>query len=99
MIKEEMLNEAKAYGKAMSLCYPMERDDYEKAFLEGAKKMEGYARQQAIAFDIWKRQNGYLIDPDGEVYLKLIVEGDKARNEPVSVDAVYNQFIKECDKE
>jgi hypothetical protein len=60
--------------------------------------MSEYAKQQAIEFDIWKRQNGYLIDPGGEVYLKLIVEGDKARNEPVSADAVYNQFIESQNK-
>lgn len=60
--------------------------------------MDEYAKQQAIAFDVWKRENCYTIDPSGEWYIKLIIEGDSARTETVLVDDVYSRFIDEQEK-
>jgi hypothetical protein len=60
--------------------------------------MDEYTKQQAIAFDIWKRENGYLIDPSGEHYLKIVIDGDFAHNEIVLVDKTYDQFIESQNK-
>jgi hypothetical protein len=86
MIKDEILDRV-----SMATC---DHTDFDGIY----KAMDEYAKQQAIAFDVWKRQNGYLIDPEGMVYLKLIIEGNNARNEPVSSDTVYNQFIESQSK-
>lgn len=68
-------------------------------FGEGLHRaMDEFAKQQAIAFDVWKRMNLYTLDYPNSRYIKLIVSGDKARTEMVPVDDVYAQFIEQQNK-
>jgi hypothetical protein len=60
--------------------------------------MDEYAKQQAIEFDVWKRNNCYTIDACGDAYIKLAVEGDSAITYPVPANAVYRQFIESQNK-
>jgi len=65
------------------------------------KAMDEYAKQQAIAFDIWKRENCITYDYDNNSYNKLIfldVEHTKVRTEQISTDDAYNQFIEQQNK-
>ena len=55
--------------------------------------MDVFAKQQAIEFDKWKRENGYTIDEHGD-YIKLVVDGEFARTEWRPAGEVYNQFIE-----
>jgi hypothetical protein len=87
MTKEEVLLKRKAADDA-----GVYSDD------EIYKAMDEYAKQQAIDFDIWKRENGYLIDPSGEHYLKIVIDGDFAHNEIVLVDNAYDEFIESQNK-
>lgn len=64
--------------------------------------MEEWAKQQAIAFDVWKRENCITYDYENSAYSKLIfldVEHTKVRTEQLSIDVTYNQFIEQQTKE
>lgn len=63
------------------------------------KMMDEYAKQQAIAFDVWKRVNLYTLDYPNNRYIKMTIYGDKASTEMVAVDDVYAQFIEQQNKE
>jgi hypothetical protein len=57
-----------------------------------------YAKQQAIAFDVWKRENCITYDYENNAYSKLIfldVDHTKVRTEQLSIDDTYNQFIEQ----
>lgn len=61
------------------------------------KAMDEYAKQQAIAFDVWKRENCITYDYENNAYSKLIfldVEHTKVRTEQLSIDDTYTQFIE-----
>lgn len=62
------------------------------------KMMDEYAKQQAIAYDIWKRVNGYTLNYPNYEYVKLVVTGDKAVTSLVPIDEVYAQFIEQQNK-
>ena len=59
------------------------------------KAMDEYAKQQAIAFDVWKRENCITYDYESKAYSKLIfldVDHTKVRTEQLSIDETYKQF-------
>lgn len=61
------------------------------------KAMDEYAKQQAIAFDVWKRENCITYDYENNAYSKLIfldVDHTKVRTEQLSIDDTYIQFIE-----
>lgn len=61
--------------------------------------LDEWAKQQALAFDIWKRENLYTIDyPNTNQYIKMVITGDIATTQVVPVDEVYNQFIEQSIK-
>jgi hypothetical protein len=60
--------------------------------------MDEYAKQQAIAYDIWKRVNGYTLHYPNYEYVKLIITGDKAVTSLVPIDEVYAQFVEQQSK-
>lgn len=73
--------------------------DNEQMYIKDVRKaLDEYAKQQAIAFDRFKRDNIYTIDADGENYHKLIIEGDGARTEQYPFEKVYAQFIESQNK-
>jgi hypothetical protein len=60
--------------------------------------LDEYAKQQAIAFDVWKRENCITYDYENNAYSKLIfldVDHTKVRTEQLSIDDTYNQFIEQ----
>ena len=60
-----------------------------------------YTKQQAIAFDVWKRENCITYDYENKSYSQLIfldVDHTKVRTEQLSIDYVYNQFIEQQNK-
>lgn len=66
------------------------------------KAMDEYAKQQAIAFDVWKRENCITYDYENNAYSKLIfldVDHTKVRTEQLSIDDTYNQFAELQSKE
>lgn len=69
---------------------------HNKSLIKGI--LSSYAKQQAIAFDKWKRLHLFTYNIDDETYVHLIIEGDNARTETVSCDDVYLKFIEQQNK-
>lgn len=100
MTKEEIINKHASSERRVSDFGQGPAYDWKYMELANARAaMDEYAKQQAIEYDFWKRQNGYTIDASGEWYIKLIVEGDSARTESILVDKVYSQFIEQQNKD
>lgn len=89
MTKEEIINGA---IKRLIIRTPT------KDVIEDA--MDEYAKQQAVEFDIWKRQNAYTIGESGDHYLKLVItdDGKKAHTKIFTIEYVYDQFIESQNK-
>jgi len=56
------------------------------------KAMDEYAKQQAIAFDIWKLKNHWVWDNTKLVYFKW--EGNNMHETRLSHEEIYNKFIE-----
>jgi len=57
--------------------------------------MDQFAKQQAIAFDVWKGHNGYTLNYPYNEYVKLVVSGNRAETFLVPTDEVYALFIEQ----
>lgn len=55
--------------------------------------MDEYAKQQAIAFDIWKIRNHWLWDNSVCRYFKW--EGDNTHETRLSHEEIYSRFIEQ----
>jgi hypothetical protein len=88
MTKEATAIEAKKYAESMMLCHPMEREDYEAAYLKGAASMDEYAKLQRLAFDLYKADRGIVSD----------FNGYHDESHSYSGDELYNQFIEQQNK-
>ena len=96
MTKEEILiNMGIVYISTRNILYMSECVPSE-GVTDVLKAMDEYAKQQAIAFDVWKRENCITYDYENKAYSKLIfldVDHTKVRTEQLSINDTYSQFI------
>lgn len=61
-------------------------------YSDAKEAMDEYAKQQAIAFDIYKRENHYILEHARNQYMKF---GAAYVHEPrLSPDQLYAQFLE-----
>lgn len=90
MTKEEVLNKHDSSRKYIEqTCRP-----------ELFSAMDEWAKQQAIAFDTWKRNNKWSYAMDDGSYIKPIGTAGSVgfKFEKASFDDIYNQFIEQQNK-
>lgn len=62
------------------------------------KAMDEYAKQQTIAFDVWKRENKWF-SFENNGYWYQIFEVGTSRSHKLTTEQLYNQFIEQQNKE
>lgn len=61
------------------------------------KAMDEYAKQQTIAFDVWKRENKWF-SFENNGYWYQIFEVGTSRSHKLTTEQLYNQFIEQQNK-